>query len=256
MRAMRKAACMVVVMSMLAISGAALLPMNTSASDRAVASWTFMVYLDGDNNLEGYGIDDFLEMASVGSNPQVSIVVQFDRSPLTGWTGGSSEYDDWRSTKRFLVESGDRPTSSYQISDLGEVNMGSQAALQSFLEWGMNSYPANHYALVLWDHGGGWVYGVCSDDTSSGDSLLLPEIRQAITGAQTSTGKTLDLVGFDACLMGMTEVAYEMKDLTDTVVFSEETEPGQGWAYDKILASLVASPTMTSDQLGGVIVRE
>jgi hypothetical protein len=31
------------------------------AADRATASWTFMVYLDGDNNLESCGIDDFME---------------------------------------------------------------------------------------------------------------------------------------------------------------------------------------------------
>jgi hypothetical protein len=34
-----------------------------------VCKWTYMVYLDGDNNLEGAAIDDFMEMSSVrGSN--------------------------------------------------------------------------------------------------------------------------------------------------------------------------------------------
>jgi hypothetical protein len=41
--------------------------------------WTFMVYLDGDNNLEGAGIDDFMEMSSVSSTEGMNIVVQFDR---------------------------------------------------------------------------------------------------------------------------------------------------------------------------------
>jgi hypothetical protein len=45
----------------------------------AKAKWTFMVYLDGDNNLEGAAIDDFMEMSSVGSTSNVNIVVQFDR---------------------------------------------------------------------------------------------------------------------------------------------------------------------------------
>jgi len=51
----------------------------SGAADKAAASWTFMVYLDGDNNLESCGVEDFMEMASVGSNAQVNIVVQFDR---------------------------------------------------------------------------------------------------------------------------------------------------------------------------------
>jgi len=37
--------------------------------------WTIMVYLDGDNDLEKYAIDDFLEMASVGSTSDVNIIV-------------------------------------------------------------------------------------------------------------------------------------------------------------------------------------
>jgi len=48
----------------------------------AVATdWTFMVYLDGDNNLEGAGIDDINEMEMVGSNDDIKIVVLFDRIP-------------------------------------------------------------------------------------------------------------------------------------------------------------------------------
>ena len=44
----------------------------------AQKAWTVMVYMDGDNDLEQAAIDDFLEMASV-NNPNVNIVVQFDR---------------------------------------------------------------------------------------------------------------------------------------------------------------------------------
>ncbi len=62
------------------------------------ADWTFMVYLDGDNNLESNAIDDFLEMAQFGSTTDLDIIVQFDRIP---------EYDsscgDWTTTKRFRV---------------------------------------------------------------------------------------------------------------------------------------------------------
>jgi C1A family cysteine protease len=54
------------------------------------SSWTFMIYLDGDNNLESAAIDDFMEMSSVGSTSDVNIVVQFDRIP-----GYVSSYDDW-----------------------------------------------------------------------------------------------------------------------------------------------------------------
>ncbi|MCK4442955.1 MAG: hypothetical protein KAW09_00315, partial [Thermoplasmata archaeon] len=61
--------------------------------------WTFMVYMGADSSLEAFGIDDFNEMAAIGSTDNVSILVQFDRRP-----GGSSAYGDWTTAKRFLVK--------------------------------------------------------------------------------------------------------------------------------------------------------
>ena len=68
---------------------------------QTIHDWTFMVYLDGDNNLEGAGIDDFLEMSAVGSTQHINIVVQFDRIG-----GYDSRYDNWTTCKRFLVTPG------------------------------------------------------------------------------------------------------------------------------------------------------
>ena len=45
------------------------------------ASWTFLVYLDGDNNLEDAAIDDLNEMEVVGSTADANIVVQIDHTP-------------------------------------------------------------------------------------------------------------------------------------------------------------------------------
>src|SRR2546428_2831674 len=39
-------------------------------------SWTFLIYMDADNNLEDVGIADFQEMAAVGSSSLVNIVVR------------------------------------------------------------------------------------------------------------------------------------------------------------------------------------
>ena len=42
------------------------------------AQWTWLVYMAGDNNLEGAGRDDLAEMKRVGSTAEVNILVQFD----------------------------------------------------------------------------------------------------------------------------------------------------------------------------------
>jgi hypothetical protein len=226
-------------------------------------SWTFMVYLDGDNNLEEGGINDFLEMASVGSNADVDIVVQFDRID-----GYDTSYGDWTTTKRFYITSGMTPTADNAIEDLGELNHGDPQTLIDFIDWTKTNYPAQRYALILWNHGGGWreseekemqatlegkkrpLYrAVCWDDTDGGDTLYMDEVQ----GALDVTGSN-HLIGFDASVMGMVEVAYEIKDYGEVMVGSEETEPGDGWPYDTVLQDLVNNPSWSSSELGQAVV--
>ena len=230
----------------------------TGLSPEAVAvdDWTFMVYLDGDNNLEAAGIDDFLEMSSVGSSANVNIIVLFDRI-----SGHDSSYGNWTYARRGIVNSGDVPNSSWGTS-VGEVNMGDPQTLIDFVEWGIQTYPANRYAVVLWDHGSGWraepeeeeiIYkSVCSDDTS-GDRLYMSEVRAALNTIETDE-QEVDITGFDACLMGMIEVAYEIRQHSSVMVGSEKMEPNDGWPYNTILTDLLASPTMSSSTLGSTIV--
>jgi len=256
--------------------------MAVGMTQAAIADeWTFMVYLDGDNNLEGAGIDDFAEMASVGSSAtHINIVVQFDRI-----SGFDTSNGNWTTCKRFYVTSGMVPTAANEVADLGEVNMADPATLTAFINWATAAYPADNYALILWNHGGGWraLYddlkkalktettseekealkqkleelqkpgfkAVCWDDTSGGDSLTMSEVQSALNAATPD----MDLIGFDACLMQMIEVAHEIKDTGASVmVGSEETEPFDGWPYNTLLTDLVATPALTPAQLGSAIV--
>ncbi len=225
------------------------------ASTAPAAKWTFMVYLDADNNLEPAGIGDFLEMATVGSNEDVHILVQMDRIP-----GFTDAYGDWTGCKRYRVTQGMTPTAATALQDLGEVNMGDPATLVDFINWGTANYPADRYAVILWDHGNGWqkrtlsrdpaFKAVCSDDSNGHDRLYNREIRQALNAANP-----IHLIGFDACLMGMVEVAYELRDAGPSVmVASEELEPGDGWPYDTILSYLTDHPEWSGAELGYAIV--
>ena len=227
------------------------------------SSWTFMIYLDGDNNLESAAIDDFIEMSSVGSTSDVNIVVQFDRIP-----GYVSSYDDWTDCKRFHVTAGMTPTVENATEDFGECNMGDPNTLDAFVTWAMTEFPADNYALILWNHGDGWKSinnwvpwaddikdtkdaglsrGICVDDTDD-DYLSLQETEQALTG------KYVQLLGYDACLMHMIEVVHQVMANARISAGSEEVEPWDGWPYNTILADLAGTPTMSEDALGTVIV--
>jgi len=222
------------------------------------AKWTFLVYLDGDNNLEGLAIDDFLEMSSVGSTSEVNIVVEFDRIP-----GYDSSYGDWTSTKRFVVSPEMTPDPGNEVEDIGEANMGDPQTLIDFVEWGMINYPADRYAVIVWDHGSGWrlrpegrppFKAVAFDDTNGGDRISGPELRSAMNALSINGVDPLDLVGFDACLMGMIEVDNQLIPYAEVRVGSEEFEYGGGWPYDTILAALTGDPDMSAAQLGTVVV--
>ncbi|MEF3274117.1 MAG: FHA domain-containing protein [Chloroflexus sp.] len=216
------------------------------------ADWTILVYLDGDNNLESDAIDDFLEMAQVGSSDRVQIVVQMDRirSP-EAWD--DRRFGNWEGSLRFLIEPGMEPTRDNALIDLGESNMGDPTTLTDFLIWGIETYPAQHYAIILWDHGASWL-GVASDDTDS-DVLTLPEISSALQSALTRTGlDRFELIGFDACLMAQIDVLHTVAPYGRVMVASAELEPNSGWAWDAWLAQLVADPTQDGFAIAPVIV--
>lgn len=248
-----------------------------------VARWTFLIYLDADNNLETAGVGDFQEMAKVGSSSLVNIVVQMDRHPGTNLPQYTGFYGGWDGTRRFLVKKDDDPSVT-PLQDLGEKNMGDPEVLRDFVEWGVKNYPAKHYALVIWNHGDGWratmqklmlkikdarsrgeqewgiSKAIAHDDTDN-DVLYMKEVQTALESAVTNLKgnngfEKFDIIGFDACLMGMVEVAYAMRNVTNYMVGSEDLEPGDGWPYDLILKELISAQSVTPDKLAGIIVTE
>ncbi len=235
-----------------------------------VAEWTVMVYLDADNELEANGIKDINEMEMVGSTSEVNMVVQVDRIPysvLASYPYGLGFYDDssnndWTTTRRYYITRDFDPLkiNSPVRAYLGELNMGDPQTLIDFASWAMTNYPAKNYMLVLWNHGGGFrspadtLKDICWDYTNWGDKITIPDLEYALSAISAQRGGKVDLVGMDACLMAMMEVAYQIKDYADILVASEENTPADGWPYDAILGELVNNPLMSPEELASVIV--
>jgi hypothetical protein len=149
--------------------------------------WTVMVYLAGDNNLDGAGLVDLQEMKKAGSSGDVAVVAQFDRSGTKN------------STKRYFLQKGGTLAVDV-VDDLGETNTGDPQVLQDFILWAARTYPAEHYMVVVWNHGSGWddenVYrvgrslrrnivrrGTPISDTNFGDAVPFGTVR-AISGGR------------------------------------------------------------------------
>ena len=119
-----------------------------------IAQWTFMVYINGDNNLEDAGIEDINEIEEGGgSSTGVNILVQFDRS-----RNYSNADGNWDGARRYLVGAGQsNGIDTPYLEDLGRVDSGDWRTIADFAD-GVQMVPAEKYALVIWDHGWRWSF--------------------------------------------------------------------------------------------------
>jgi hypothetical protein len=210
-------------------------------------SWTILVYLLADNNLEEAGLSDMREMANVSGDANVTFVVLIDRAE--GWTDEPlGDLGDWTTTKRVEVQ----PGLFLEEEDLGELNLGEPSVLADFIASGVSGHPADHYGVILWNHGA--ISGVGADD-SHYDGLSPNEIAAGLQDGLSRAGvDRLDFIGFDACLMGAYEIATAVSPYAWYMIASEETEPAAGWDYSAF-DHLAAEPDADVVELGGEIVR-
>lgn len=219
-------------------------------SQPAMAEWTFLVFINADNNLDENGPDDINEMEAVGSTDQVNIVCQIDREGNSG-------------TWRYKVQKDDdmSEVTSPVLEEMPEQDMGSADTLKEFIEWGTAKFPAKKVAVVLWNHGSGWekqkrfgTKGISYDD-DSGNHITVKQVGAVLHELAAKRGQPFEIIAYDACLMQMAEVADEVIGAANYQVASEETEPLDGWPYDGVLAGLVANPTWNGAEFGKHIVQ-
>lgn len=206
------------------------------------AKWSVFIYFCG-SNLEsdkGYASSQIEEMLPADLN-DVNVIIE---------TGGADQWQDSQIDpslhQRFEI-------SDHTLKEVGSEkkrSMGDADTLADFLKWGVRKYPAKKYAAVLWDHGGGSLYGICKDDQFSDDNsidtLSLPELETAFR----KSGAEFETVLMDACLMASLETAEAVQPYVKYLVASEDSEPGGACFYRSWLEELNADPDMSGRQLG------
>ena len=140
------------------------------------------------------------------------------------------------------------------LADMGaDVNSGDGATLADFGKWAVQTYPADHYGLVMWDHGGGWSM-IASDDTLGPAGIHMPDFDSALQQITEAAGQKFDFIGFDACLMSQLAVARVVAPFADYQIAAEELVPGFGWDYTPAIKALVENPEISVPELGRQIV--
>jgi hypothetical protein len=248
--------------------------------------WTLMIYMAGDNGkvldtqygklrlmdpMTAAGYRDLVEMGGIGTTPCAAVTCLFDTDQDVSYL--------------VEVQRGGRGLAGSKCRRLPGVNTGDPNTLQQFIVESVRRYPADHYGLVIWNHGAGWldvnVYAsvralgtnaplfrrqlptladgttrpIAFDDSSK-DFLDTADLRAAFAGAQAETGVRLDLIGMDACLMAMVEGAHELAPFADFFVASQEIEPMDGWPYAPVLSAMNKEPGIPPRDLAVRIVSE
>lgn len=239
-------------------------PAGDSAIDAALpaglaapsAGWLVLVYQAAGNDLEAAILDDVHEALST-SDPDVRVLSLLDRSPNSDADSGYSDGEsvpgvpEGHGTQLVTIAQGQ----GQLIAGLPDLPMSDPETLAAFVAAGIRAFPADKVALVIADHGGGWQ-GAAVDEVAEAAGLPalldLPAIVAGIAnGLERAGRKSLDVIGFDACLMAQWDVALALAPYTDRLVASAETEPGAGWDWS-YLADV--SGADTPDQLGTTVM--
>lgn len=254
----------------------------------APTDWLFAVYVAGDNNLHYWLWNNVKQMARIGSNDRISIVVQVDEPGAN------------RKTQRFLIKKNHAVLLNAESVDAGvKLDSGNPQTLIDFLVSAIQDFPAHNICVILSDHGSGIIdpyvsktinvnelfslnpndlmleldrsisyidliepifdRGICFNDTFH-TYLNNQHLQHALATVTQQTGCRINIVGMDACLMQMIEVANIMRlsggaALTpEYVVASQEVELGAGWDYEQVLKPFETG-TMNAGELARHIVQ-
>lgn len=207
---------------------------------------TIMIYMIGsDLESEGRaGTNDIKEMLEAEYNEEdINVVV---------YIGGAKrwhlkEIDEDENAIYEIEDEELKKVKSYKLKPMTNKN-----TLTEFLNYTYENYKSEKYSLILWDHGGGpiWGYGLDENDASE-DMLSIKEIDEALNNSELIKNEKLEFLGFDACLMSSIEIANAYKEEAEYFLASSELEPGDGWDYTFL--SEVDKNT-TSENMGILIV--
>ena len=215
---------------------------------------TLLIYMAADNNLDGAGEEDLESLRKGSIYSDMTIVVQRDR-----WA-----FVDETETVRYHIKGGE----ILKEESLGETNTGDPSVLKKFIEESAKAYPSEKLIVVIWSHGSGTddfdIYNgkreryfvpeeeieeiAISFDDSAKDFLDNIELQKAL-----EVDVNIDVLGFDACLMGMFEVAYQLRNNAEVMVGSQHLEPSSGWDYPRVLEELKLESS--SSEMGENLVK-
>jgi hypothetical protein len=255
---------------------------TTDFKETKKKDWLFLVYIAGQNNLHKFVKLNLKNMAEVGSSQNMHVVCQIDELGKNEVTRVQVlkkkilTLEEHEPTQEYI--SGTAESLYDSIAWAVEHFPSHKICL---IPWGHGSGAVDPH---MWDRN--WFFDRDSEVFNFNENTGLLELRQSIKATSLSddcdeesvekgiafneehavyltnsdltdvlsqiqenilNGEKIDIVAFDACLMGMVEVAVQIEESVKYMVASEEIVPGHGFPYDALLAPFV-DRTMSAEE--------
>ncbi len=124
-----------------------------------------MVYIAADNDLEVFVDQNLKQMMRIGSNQNINIIAQVNTS---------ESCHQKKESKTFYIEKNSRKiiksSTKHILTDSGDPKTLIQFCTQCIKE-----FPAEHYALIFWNHGTGSIDPFLNKSIHSSDLFQFPE---------------------------------------------------------------------------------
>jgi probable HAF family extracellular repeat protein len=198
-------------------------------------AWTLMYYEDSAGTLGPDILKDFNQLELAANNPNVNIVALWDPPGQNDSAYYAVQYDT-------NLNSLAHYTTNVDYFPQGELNMGDPNTLVNFVNWAKTKYPAEHYAIILDDHGSG-LNGSMIDDQNQNDLLTVKEMGTALNTITGGGTNKIDVLEEYACLMGMVEDDYQIRNSVSYYVASENILWGDPKPFQTTISGIVSSTT-------------
>ena len=231
----------------------------------AAPTRTVMLYCIGSDleQVSGYATNTFIGAMEAEYDENVSFIVMTGGTKkwftTSEYLSGAEKIDPsynqvWKLEGKRSEEAHGKMTLLKEtgIEGYGKTSMVKPATLTAFMDYCYENYPSDSYDLILWDHGGGPAYGFGAD--GYGDDLSLSETGKAFSESELfQSNKKLDMVIYDCCLMGNTEMIAALGDYADYFICSPEEVPGGGIDHKIWLDAVKAEPSLSGAEIGKLI---
>ena len=223
------------------------------------AKWTFMVYMAADSDISYCALYDIVSMQQANIDSEIEVYVLADRAPVDNPRNGdyvtpygTYQWDSiWPDTRVGKITYSPGLTVTVDWESWGELDTGSIATLERFVNWAQEKSPAENYGLIVWDHGR-------ENTTLCFDITTYPDREACFTVSELSDllkeKGTFPLVILNNCMLGSELVVTQMAGSTYVIVVSEPLSYGMStYNYNAFFNTITAD--MTAQEMAAIMVQ-